>query len=165
MSKQKHKRNGKQQLPPGSKPGFVRWIVAGIVLVAVVVAVLLLRPSSGPSLVPPAAVVAAPSLQEVSPERLVGRWVRSDGGYVLEIRRAEPDGRLEATYLNPRSIHVARAEWRREGDSLTVFIELRDVNYPGSTYSLAFSPGQDRLAGSYFQALERQTFDVRFVRQ
>jgi hypothetical protein len=145
----------------------VRWVVAGIVVVvaATVVAVLLLRPSPGPSPVSPAAGVSAPSMQEVSPERLVGRWLRSDGGYVLEIRRAEPDGRLDAAYLNPRSIHVARAEWRREGDSLTVFIELRDVNYPGSTYRLAFSPGPDRLTGAYFQAVERHTFDVMFMRQ
>jgi len=124
-----------------------------------------LRPSLGPSPVSPATVPLAPSMQELSPERLVGRWLRSDGGYVLEIRHAEPDGRLDAAYLNPRSIHVARAEWRREGDRLTVFIELRDVNYPGSTYTLAFSPEADRLTGSYFQALEHQTFDVMFVRQ
>ena len=104
-------------------------------------------------------------MQEVGPERLVGRWLRSDGGYVLEIRRAEPDGRLDAAYLNPRSIHIARAEWRREGGNLTLFIELRDVNYPGSTYRLAFSPDPDRLSGSYFQAVERQTFDVRFMKQ
>jgi len=51
------------------------------------------------------------------------------------------------------------------GESLTVFIELPDINYPGSTDRLAVSPGQDRLAGSYVQALERQTFDVIFVRQ
>jgi hypothetical protein len=125
----------------------------------------LLRPASGPSLVSPAAAVPAPPMQEVSPERLVGRWSRSDGGYVLEIRRAEPDGRLDVAYLNPRSIHVAQAEWRREGGSLTVFIELRDVNYPGSTYRLAFTPEPDRLVGDYFQAVERQTFDVMFVRQ
>jgi len=139
--------------------------VVGILVVVAVAAILLLRPASGPTPVSPAAVVSALPMQEVSPERLVGRWLRSDGGYVLEIRRAEPDGRLDAAYLNPRSIHVARAEWRREGDSLTVFIELRDVNYPGSTYSLAFSPEADRLAGSYFQAVEHQTFNVMFVRQ
>ena len=109
--------------------------------------------------------MSAPPGQEVRPERLVGRWLRPDGGYVLEIRHAELDGRLDAAYLNPRSIHVARAEWRREGGSLTVFIELQDVNYPGSTYRLAFSPEPDRLTGAYFQAVERQTFDVMFVRQ
>ena len=27
VSKQKHKRNGKQQSLPGSRPGFVRWLV------------------------------------------------------------------------------------------------------------------------------------------
>jgi len=139
--------------------------VVAIVGIVAVVAVILLRPSPVPSPDSPAAVVSAPSMQQVSPDRLVGRWLRSDGGYVLEIRRAEPDGRLEAAYLNPRSIHVARAEWHREGGSLTLFIELRDINYPGSTYRLAFSPEADRLAGLYFQAVERQTFDVMFVRQ
>ena len=146
-------------------PNLVRWVVVAVVGVAAVVAVVLLRPSFGPAPVSPAAVLSASSIQELSPERLIGRWLRSDGGYVLEIRRAEPDGRLDAAYLNPRSIHVARAEWHREGDSLTLFIELRDVNYPGSTYRLAFSPGSDRLAGRYFQAVEHQTFDVMFVRQ
>lgn len=165
MSKQKRKRNGKEKPSPGSQPGRLRWIVAAVVGAVAVAGGVLVRQGAGPSLVAPVAVVSAPPMQEVSPERLVGRWLRSDGGYVLEIRRAEPDGRLDAAYLNPRSIHVAQAEWRREGGSLTVFIELRDVNYPGSTYRLAFTPEQDRLAGRYFQALERQTFDVMFVRQ
>lgn len=59
---------------------------------------------------------------------------------------------------------VARAEWRREDGALRLFVELRDVNYPGSTYTLSFAPERDRLAGIYFQAVERQTFDVEFVR-
>ena len=102
---------------------------------------------------------------EVAAERLVGRWVRPDGGYVLDIRSAKPDGNLEAAYLNPRSIKVSRAEWRREEGRLLVFVELRDVNYPGSTYTLDFLPEQDRLVGAYFQAVQQQTFDVEFVRQ
>jgi len=102
---------------------------------------------------------------EVGTERLVGRWVRPDGGYILEIRSAQADGRLDAAYLNPRSIKVSRAEWRREDGRLLVFIELRDVNYPGSTYNLRFAPDKDRLAGAYFQAVQKQTFDVEFARQ
>jgi hypothetical protein len=102
---------------------------------------------------------------EVGAERLVGRWLRPDGGYVLEIRAAQTDGRLEAAYLNPRPITVARAEWHREGGRLRVFVELRDVNYPGSTHALSFLPDQDRLVGAYFQAVQQQTFDVEFVRQ
>lgn len=98
-------------------------------------------------------------------ERLVGRWVRPDGGYVLEIRSAEPGGRLEAAYLNPRPIKVFRAEWRREEGRLLVFIELRDVNYPGSTYNLRYAPDGDRLVGDYYQAVQKRTFDVEFVRQ
>ena len=48
---------------------------------------------------------------------------------------------------------------------LTVFVELRDVNYPGSRYQLLYDPQTDQLSGSDFQAVQRQTFDVVFVRQ
>ena len=83
----------------------------------------------------------------------------------LDIRSAEPDGRLEAAYLNPRPIKVARAEWRREEGRLLVSVELRDVNYPGSTYNLRYVPDGDRLVGDYYQAVQKRTFDVEFVRQ
>ena len=102
---------------------------------------------------------------EIGAERLIGRWVRPDGVYVLEIRSARPDGKLDAAYLNPRSIRVSRAEWRREEGRLLVFVELRDVNYPGSTYNLRFVPDKDRLVGAYYQAVQKQTFDVEFARQ
>jgi hypothetical protein len=103
--------------------------------------------------------------EQVGAERLVGRWVRPDGGYILDIRNAQAGGRLDAAYLNPRSINVSRAEWRREDGRLLVSVELRDVNYPGSTYNLRYVPEQDRLVGAYYQAVQRQTFDVEFVRQ
>jgi len=61
----------------------------------------------------------------VNIQRLAGRGVRTDGGYVLE---------------------------------------LRDVNYPGSTYTLQYDASYDRLEGTYFQAVHRQTFDIEFVR-
>jgi hypothetical protein len=102
---------------------------------------------------------------EVGAERLVGHWVRPDGGYVLEIRSAQADGKLDAAYLNPRSIKVSRAEWRREEGRLLVFVELRDVNYPGSTYNLRYVPDKDRLSGAYYQAVQKQTFDVEFARR
>ena len=109
--------------------------------------------------------VAASAPEQVSPDRLTGRWLRPDGGYVIEIRSAQTNGVLDAAYFNPRPINVSHAEWRREGGRLRVFIELRDTNYPGSTYDLVYLPEQDRLVGNYFQAVQQQTFAVEFVRQ
>jgi hypothetical protein len=97
-------------------------------------------------------------------ERLKGRWVRPDGGYVLEIRAIDARGTIDAAYLNPRPINVARAEATRDGSTLKVFVELRAPNYPGSTYTLTLDPKNDQLKGVYFQAVARQTFDVVFVR-
>ena len=71
---------------------------------------------------------------------------------------------MTAAYFNPRPINVARGEWKLQDGQLRVFVELRDVNYPGSTYTLAYDPATDRLAGVYFQAVQRQRFEVEFQR-
>ncbi len=99
------------------------------------------------------------------PQRLIGRWVRPDGGYILQITEAGVAGTLKAGYFNPRPINVAKAEWRIKDGALTVFIELRDVNYPGSTYTLTYEAASDRMRGSYYQAVEKQTFAVEFMRR
>jgi hypothetical protein len=108
----------------------------------------------------PAAASSAAQLQ-----RLVGTWVRPDGGYVLEIRAVAPDGTVEAAYLNPRPIHVslARANWF-EGTA-HLFVEFDDTNYRGSTYQLDHLDDRDVLHGTYFQAEMGQTFEVVFVRR
>ena len=110
-------------------------------------------------------VPVSPQAEGITPERLIGRWVRPDGGYVLDIRDVQDNGTLDASYYNPRSINVARAEWRRENGRLAVFIELCDKNYPGSQYTLRYFPEEDALAGTYFQAVHKQTFEIIFIRQ
>lgn len=95
---------------------------------------------------------------------LRGKWVRDDGGYVLEIKSVADNGKLEAAYLNPNPINVAKAEATTVDGQLRVFVELRDVNYPGSTYDLRYDPGRDQLVGEYFQATQQQRFQVGFSR-
>jgi hypothetical protein len=119
---------------------------------------------SGPAAVTTAANVA---VAEARPEYrpLQGRWVREDGGYVIEIRGIAPDGGLEAGYYNPRPIRVARAAAITDGGEVKVLIELRDEGYPGSTYLLTYDVRKDALMGNYFQAATGESFDVIFVRQ
>ena len=114
----------------------------------------------------PVAVAAdAPqSVVRIDEQRLIGRWVRPDGGYVLELSDIKKNGTMKATYFNPRPINVAKAELSRKDGKLTVFIELRDVNYPGSKYNLQYDPKTDRLVGTYFQAVEKQTYSIEFMR-
>lgn len=118
--------------------------------------------------VPTAAVLftALPAPAQGPPEFLAlkGRWVRTDGGYVIEIRGVEPGGRMQAAYYNPNPINVARAEAARSGAAVTVFVELRAPGYPGSTYTLIYDPKSDQLRGVYHQASLKQNFDVIFVR-
>jgi hypothetical protein len=95
---------------------------------------------------------------------LEGRWQRPDGGYVLEIRKVYPSGVADAAYFNPNPIRVAKATATGDPSSATVFVELQDVNYPGSTYTLTYDSRRDVLEGIYYQAMLDQRFDVVFVR-
>jgi hypothetical protein len=131
---------------------------------------------SEPAAATPAATAAtpastpatAPAPAKAVPDavrKLLGRWVRSDGGYVLELRNADISGVVEAGYFNPKSINVSRAIWMQGGAGLQVVVELNDVGYPGATYVLSHDAQNDRLTGQYTQPQMQQTFEIEFVRQ
>lgn len=95
-------------------------------------------------------------------QQLEGIWVRTDGEYKIEIKEAKPEGKLLAAYFNPNPINVGRAGWRMENEELQIFVELRDENYPGSIYQLAFDEETEMLQGTYYQAVVKQTYEVNF---
>lgn len=95
---------------------------------------------------------------------LAGKWLRPDGGYVLEIKKAGEDGKLEAAYFNPSPINVSKAEATREGSLIKVVVELRDTGYPGCLYTLLFDQAKDTLRGTYFQAALGETYEISFER-
>lgn len=95
---------------------------------------------------------------------LKGKWQRPDGGYLLELKQLGKGGALKAAYFNPRPINVSKAEVKRRGNELMVFVELRDVSYPGSRYNLQYDQRLDRLTGTYFQAMQNETYNVEFLR-
>jgi len=96
---------------------------------------------------------------------LAGDWVRSDGGYMLILRDISPQGTLKTEYFNPKEIHVGKSAWRLENNNIILKVELQDINYPGSVYSLQYFPNEDKLAGNYFQAVEGANYDVVFARK
>jgi hypothetical protein len=122
---------------------------------------------------PTAASSAAPAATSAAPapapagdwNKLRGRWLRPDGGYVLEIRSIADDGRAEANYFNPDPIHVAWAKVANTNGVLKFDAELRDVNYPGCLYKLTYAPDRDQLFGTYFQAQMQETHQIVFVRE
>ena len=97
--------------------------------------------------------------------KLIGRWLRPDGGYVIDIRKIDADGKVDAGYYNPKPINVSRAEVVGVDSGIKLFIELQDVGYPGSTYTLIYNPHKDMMFGLYYQAAMGQNFDVMFVRK
>ena len=97
-------------------------------------------------------------------QRLMGRWLRPDGGCVIDIRQVGSDGKMQAAYYNPRPINISRAQAKGQGADIHLFIELRDEGYPGATYDLTYNRQQDTLVGSYYQPTAGQRFDVVFLR-
>lgn len=96
---------------------------------------------------------------------LVGRWQRTDAGYVIEIRSVDRSGAVDAAYLNPSPIHVSQATVTDTEGPLELFIELVDVGYPGATYRLRYNPEYDALVGLYHQPTAGQDFEVAFQRK
>jgi hypothetical protein len=150
------------------------WLITAVLVVAIAVALAMNTSASWlPQILPSASVNSASNASSpdsmvrspISEQLLRGRWLRRDGGYVIEVGNAQPDGRLEAAYFNPRSVNVSRAEWHRSNHDLHVFVELRQANYPGATYKLRYLPATDRLEGDYYQPLYKQIFPVHFVRE
>ena len=112
------------------------------------------------------------STENVSPQqgkipdknKLIGEWTRTDASYQIIITELLDDGTMKAGYFNPASINVSSAMWAFADGVLKIYIELKDENYPGSNYNLIYYPERDLLAGKYFQAVERVTYDVGFTR-
>jgi hypothetical protein len=141
MSKPQPKKRSREQRPAKAnrRRGLLITITVVVGVVGIVAAVALFRGERGGF------------------ETLNGRWLRLDGGYIFEIRAVDPSGKIDAVYLNPNPINIARAEAARDGSKLNVFVELRAPNYPGSTYTLAYDREHDQLHGTYFQAALQQS--------
>jgi hypothetical protein len=105
-----------------------------------------------------------PAVKSETPDfsKLVGRWRRPDGGYVIEVRNVASDGSADASYYNPNPINVAESKAFRRDGKIGIFIKMEDRNYPGSTYDLVYDPGSEYLVGIYYQATMNQEFDVAF---
>jgi hypothetical protein len=95
---------------------------------------------------------------------LVGRWRRSDGGYILDIQAIRPDGTLEAKYLNPRPIHISKAQLIKQAGHQIVIVQFQDRGYPGSLYTLTYDPKTDQLEGVYHHRGINKKFNVKFAR-
>jgi hypothetical protein len=170
--KKKKRPVSRKPAPASSKKRFpVIWVVLGSVGLAIAAGIFLYylryadsRQATATTSGESSSEKAASTLKDIQFGNLIGRWRRVDGGYIIDIRRIGANGQMDATYYNPKSIHVSRAEASLKKGAQYIFIELQDVGYPGSTYTLMYRPQQDILAGFYFQATMKQTFEVIFAR-
>ena len=146
---------------------------AGVLLLAVAFGLTACRPDAAAPDAPTPVATNAPAPNAPAPsaatkpefQKLLGRWARTDGDYVLEVKSIDGGGKLEAAYFNPNPIHVAQATVKDSAGAARMFVELRDTGYPGCTYNLVFMPANDTLAGTYYQAAMQQEYSVQFERE
>ena len=142
------------------------WLIFIIVMI-IASAIYFLRPSAETETYEsnlPANQSPPVSVANVQTNKLAGRWQRSDGGYIIELKNPTPEGLIDASYFNPNPINVGKSAWQNKAGKLMVLVELRDQNYPGSIYNLEYQPQGDRLTGIYFQAVEKVSYNVEFTR-
>ena len=163
---QKQKRQGSQNPKSSTKNNSNRILIVAVILLAAL-ATYLFWPSALNSSAEnniTAAPVASSTAPAAEKEKLVGRWQRTDGGYVIELKNPTPAGLIEAGYFNPNPIHVGKSAWQSKDGRLMIMVELQDQNYPGSLYNLEYQSNADKLTGTYFQAVERVSYNVEFTR-
>jgi hypothetical protein len=97
-------------------------------------------------------------------DRLIGRWQRPDGGYIIEIVAVDAEGKVDAAYFNPSPINVSMARASVRDRRLELYVELKDRSYPGNYYTLNYDAETDRLVGVYHHLGIGQNFTVEFLR-
>lgn len=95
---------------------------------------------------------------------LLGGWIRSDGGYVLEIKEVEENGTLQAAYFNPNPVHISKAQVSEQSGQVHLVVVLQDEGYPGSYYTLTYNRQADRLIGVYHHLGINKDFEIFFTR-
>lgn len=147
-----------------------RWLTIFVILIAIGIIVIVARKTRDDNSNLQAIDIAGDSTTtavtqpdlETSIKQLDGKWQRTDGGYILQISQITADGKMESSYFNPNPIHVGRSEWQNRSGKIVIIVELQDVNYPGSLYTLVYIPQENKLVGTYYQAVEKVTYDVEF---
>ena len=146
--------------------GVANSIFGGAVKVRTAFYLILAAPALG--IVPATAIAQLAAQPQTQSESvfgvLPGRWVRPDGGYVINIKGVDAGGKLDAAYANPNPLPFSRAEATLDGKTIKLFFEIRAGGYNGSTYTLTYDPAADVLKGVYYQAVAQQKFDIYFMR-
>ncbi len=139
------------------KKNKIIYITAALAIVLIAVLIFLFTKDNGDKV--------TSNTKAVDKNLLVGEWLRTDASYLIKINNVNSDGRLNAQYFNPKPINVESANWEGYKGDLKIIVVLRDVNYPGSKYTLNYLPDRDMLAGEYFQAVQGSTFYIEFARR
>ncbi len=98
---------------------------------------------------------------------LIGEWSQMGTPYFIKITGVLDTGKLDAAFYDPNypvKIEIEKANWTKTGTLLSIYIELQDPEYPGSSFKLNYIPERDVLVGTYFNALTGMVYPMEFNR-
>ena len=64
---------------------------------------------------------------------------------MITIRTVDADGKLDASYANPRPLPFYNAVATKDGNAVKLLFELRAGGYNGSTYTLSYDATHNRM--------------------
>lgn len=135
-----------------------------LLMIAFLAAMPFVAAAQSPATAPTTAPAPAASIPAELRQRLLGRWLRPDGGYILTVKEVTAAGAVTALYNNPNPIKVSRAEAVFRNDQALMAVELRDTGYPGNFYTLRYDPTTDQFLGIYHHLGIGEEFEVNFTR-
>lgn len=99
---------------------------------------------------------------------LVGEWSERGMPWLIKITDVYDTGKLEVGLYNtysPTPIQVELANWFKLGNLLSIYIEIKDPDYPGSYFKLNYVPERDVLVGTAYNALQNAVYSLEMIRE
>ena len=62
--------------------------------------------------------------------KIIGKWVRPDGGYTIHVEDIKPDGSVNAGYFNPGEIDISEATVSKWKGLTKLYVKLQGKGYP-----------------------------------
>ena len=95
---------------------------------------------------------------------LTGEWSETGTPNLIKITGVDESGRLQIGFFNPKSITVLKSNWIKNGNLLSVYIELQDEKYMNSNFKLNYVPERDMLVGEFYDAMQDFTCPTEFAK-
>ena len=160
--KKKKRKTGRKPVPAPSRPRFsLIWIISivlGLAIASSFITYTLRQTDTGPAT--PSATGEPKTRISGDFDKLIGRWRRTDGGYIIEVRGIDANGRMDAAYYNPAQINEYGVTFSvgRELEQVLMSIGVNYVFGSGDSFGYTIDPDTQEVVRAVTTAKESQLY-------